>query len=271
MLYAYPKISKCGLGNMLMTWVRAEIFCHKYGARMLAPQFVRLPSFGAILRGDRYLRLYSGNFDFSKSGYITGLKRLMILMSMNRIRERDWNDNCRDAVVVFEGLADGFVPEIVANREYILSRLKIITVRSIEESVNTMDKERYIGVHVRRGDFKQAGVMTDNEWYVRAIKRAREIGGRELPIRIFSDGHLSQLQFVQKAFPNAKIIIMPDAKPLNDIWALSKSTVMVGSSRSSFSMWAVILGQMPSIWARKNAPNVRSLYKYETDLYSVLD
>lgn len=271
MVYAYPKISRCGLGNMLLPWARAEIFCHEYNARMLKPQFVHRPSLGAILRRERYARLYNGNFDFSQGGYISGLKRHLLLLTRMKIDEFELRKLRDGAVVVFEGLRGEF-SQILKSHQLVVDRLMAITHPKILADIRKLkDGGPYIGVHIRRGDFKLAGVMTDDEWYVRAIAKAIEIVGDKLPIRIFSDGHPYQLEFVRKAFPKSNVVIMPDAKPLHDIWALSYSAVMVGSSRSSFSIWAVLLGQMPSIWARQNALPTESLYKDGNSTHIIMD
>ena len=81
-------------------------------------------------------------------------------------------------------------------------------------------------------------------------------------IRIFSDGRRDELSFLAGIdLPDKKRMCVETAsKPLHDIWCLSRSDIMVGSSRSSFSIWAVLLGQMPSIWAKINAPKDKDLY-----------
>lgn len=271
MLYSYPRIGHFGLGNKLFVWARAEASAIEHNAKMLAPSFQQFPSIGAILRRERDMRMYRGNFDYSVSEYVRGVRRLELLAFGKKINECDWRPNMDGCIVCFEGLRPGTISAIQRNHAEIKAGLRRITAKKIHANVDIIASEPFIGVHVRRGDFALAGVQTSDEWYVRAIRHAIEIAGQPLPIRIFSDGTQSQLKFLLDSFRAEKLVIMPPAKPLHDIWALSRSAVMVGSSRSSFSMWAVLLGQMPSVWARENAPRGNDLYLTGTHDIEVVD
>lgn len=259
MLYVNAKMGRCGLGNKLFVWARAEAFAYDTCASMLMPRFWQPPSFGAILRGERCLRTNWGDFDCTHAGYLGCCHSSVIRWRSSAVDEYNWSPSFKDGVVNFFGMGRDSFGDVLRHHEHIVMRLRLITKRSILQDVETIAAVPFIGVHIRRGDFGVAGVMTDDDWYVLAIRRAIDMAGH-LPVRIFSDGHAQELEFVRRAFPNEDVVIMPPAKPMHDIWTLSKSSVMVGSSRSSFSNWAVLLGQMPSIWAAKNAPESASLY-----------
>lgn len=241
MRYVFPNVGRCGLGNMLVPWACAEVYARDNHCRILKPGFERVPRLGPILRGEKYKRLYLGNFDFSKSAYICGIQRLLV-------RLFDWSETKE-----FSGFPADWERIIACNCDYIRQRLWTITSGDIRRRVEGFDQEPYIGVHVRRGDFKQAGVLTDDDWFVRAIEKGKVIDGGNR-IKVFSDAFPEQLEFIGRAFPDDDVRIMPKAKPLEDIWALSNARTLVGSSRSSFSIWAVLLGQMPSLWSPVNAP-----------------
>lgn len=261
-LYCWPDIYRFGLGNKLMVWVRSEVFAHDHNAEMLAPRFVQLPSATALFGGvgARGYRTNLGNFDLTRGGYVSGFRRAWILNTRQIVDEQLWMQDFDDGVVRFAGADnDRSIRMLLSHHDYIYSRLRMITNKGILDFVNKISSEPFIGVHVRRGDFKINGLAISDAWYVRAIGCALDQSGLSL-VRVFSDGLASELSFVAKAFPRCRVVIMPAAKPLSDIWALSESKVMVGSSGSTFSALSVALGQMPSIWHPVNAPRGGDLY-----------
>lgn len=262
MLYAYPDIDRMGLGNKLLVWARAEAFAHDNGAYVLKPNLVQLPSIGALLRNETSLRTNLGNFDFTGTDYISGVRRWMLVRRGRFVDERVWTSDIADCVVHFHGIGNGSFGVILRHHSYIVNRLRAITNKRILQSVEVLASKPFIGVHIRRGDFKQAGVLTSDEWFVTAIKRAVELRPDLDIIRVFSDARKEELGFLASMGlpPSKQVCIECSAKPMHDIWCLSRSSVIVGSSRSSFSMWAVLLGQMPSIWAAHNAPGAKDLY-----------
>lgn len=266
-LYVNPIVGRTGLSNMLFCWARAELYCTFCGAHMLAPQWTNFFRIGPWLRGERDKRYYLNMFTADNA--ITGLKRQWLLRSCAhvqegdlfevdhqeiRLREERLSGAQKGAVIVdCEGMGGLFDP-ILMHQEHIRERLWKITAPAIREAVNHMENRPFIGVHIRRGDFSHIGLAIPDAWYVKAVQQAvdrlshakgGEQSGAPL-IRVFSDACPETLQFLPKAF--AHVEIMPKAPALQDLWALSKASIIVGTSRSTFSMWAVYLGQMPSYW-----------------------
>ena len=262
MLYAYPDICRMGLGNKLLVWARAEAFAADYGARVLKPGFVQFPSIGALLRGETSLRTNFGNFCFKGAGYIAGVRKWLLKKSMHLIDETAWTSEFKHGIVRFHGIGNNSFGVVLRHHEHIKNRLKTITNRSMLNEVEKETTEPFIGVHIRRGDFKQAGVLTPDEWYVTAILKAIELRSELKCIRVYSDGRPDELRFLDelKGRLSKRLVVSDFSTPLHDIWCLSKSTIMIGSSRSSFSIWAVLLGQMQSIWCKENAPRAKDLY-----------
>ena len=261
-LYCWPDIHRFGLGNKLMVWARAEVFANDNGAAMLAPRFVQLPSVTALFGGVgvRGYRTNLGNFDLAHVGYVSGFRRAWVLGTRQIVDELRWTPDFKDGIVRISGADnDRSMRIMLGHRDYICSRLKLITNPRILDFVDEISLEPFVGVHVRRGDFKINGLAISDAWYIRAIGYALEKSGLSL-VRVFSDGLPEEVSFIVKAFPKCRVVIMPKAKPLSDIWALSRSDIVVGSSGSTFSIWAVALGQMPSIWNPVNAPMAEVLY-----------
>lgn len=126
--------------------------------------------------------------------------------------------------------------------------------------LEALPPEPFLGVHVRRGDFRQGGLAIDDAWYIRAVSQALRgafpDGGRP-QIRIFSDAAPQSLRFLAEAFPN--VTIQPKAPALLDLLHLSRCAALVGTSRSTFGMWAAFLGQMPSFWHPVETPPLLSV------------
>jgi hypothetical protein len=250
-LYTNPMVGRTGLGNMLFPWARAEVFCGEQRALMLAPQWVNICRIGPWLRRERDKRYYFSAF--SNAGYIRGLRREYILRAASHADEAAYNapsmsQGTKMQVIDFAGMA-GFFSPLLAHRTYIRERIHAITSEAILKQLDQLPHEPFIGVHIRRGDFQRGGMAIGDEWYACAIDRAiRTVGegARNSPIRIFSDAEPEAMESLCKRFSSATL--MPKAPALLDLLLLSRCEALVGTSRSTFSMWAAFLGQMPSFW-----------------------
>ena len=236
MRYAYPKIERTGLGNMLFPWARAVVYCQHTHTRMIAPKWVHLCRIGTWMRKERDKRFYLNQF--SESNYVTGAQRCLLLCF------------CRNRVRVFSGMK-GFFDSFITERNVVCDELMRIVNPTIKNEVEKIAKDcPYIAVHVRRGDFKTVGISTDDAWYLRAIKTAvsDKVAQGVNTIRVFSDARPAELEFIAEAFPKKEVIVMPNAPAIEDILLLSRAKILVCTPRSTFSMWSVFLGQQPSIW-----------------------
>lgn len=241
MKYAYPKLMRAGLGNKMFQWAQAVAYCHKTGAKMLAPAWAGDFAIGPWLRGERHKRFYG--LQFTNKGYIKGLQRLLSILF------------ARD-VAVFQDMK-GFFEPFLDDQQYVKEELWRILSQGIKTNISSIVKGgKYLAVHIRRGDFSSLGCAFPNDWYVRAIQKAltlNEVSDRKL-IRVFTDGFPDEVEFVAQNFPDEVVKVMPKAPAIQDIVAMSKACALVGSPGSTFSMWAAFLGQMPSIWNKADMP-----------------
>ena len=240
MIYANPIVGRTGLCNMLVPWARAEVFAKKTGAKMFAPRWTNYFRIGHLLRNERN-RYYLN--EFTNNGYVSGLERLAASAWHKHISEDSYLLGMDNVVVDFRGM-DGFMEPFFEEHDYILDRLRSISDPSILKRVENLSQKVYIGVHVRRGDFCNNRLSIDDKWYVEAIREARERAGN-LPVWVFSDAPPRQLWGITSKFDD--ITIMPKMPALQDLLVLSNAKIIVGTSRSSFSYWAIYLGQSPSI------------------------
>ena len=70
----------------------------------------------------------------------------------------------QDCVVIIEGNKEHFYP-ILSKRDLIYQSLIDISSDMVKNSFEKMKQENYIGVHVRRGDFKIVNQMIPIDWY----------------------------------------------------------------------------------------------------------
>ena len=234
--YGYPILPRRGLCNMLFTWARAVVYCHQHNAKMIAPLWARITRVGPWLRGERYKRYYGG--ELTNVGYVTGFKRWWILHFL------------KSSVAEFSGM-DGFFEPFLADQHIVKKELLRIVNPIIRQAVQDIaNSEPYIAVHIRRGDFRNAGLITPDEWYITAIDAALGCADKNMTIRVFTDGYPDEVSFVTRAYSNNNVIVMPNAPAIQDLLAMSNARVIVCSAESTFSMWAVFLGQKPSVWKK---------------------
>lgn len=286
-IYAFPKLGgyECGglrlggggLGNILFPFARCALASKRMNLKRINPSWSAL-HVGPFLRGERDSRFY-GNL-FSNTFGISGVRKSMIMRLGQWVREKDISDleirlkSVRPKVVVFEGLGNLF-NDILRDHRQILGEILAISLPENTAHLTEFDG-RGIGVHVRMGDFGRAPVdgarleMHSNrrvplEWYVAMIRAIRAHACWDLPVHLFSDGHDDELREVL-SLPNVNRRVFNSS--LADLLALSRCGLLIGSSGSTFSMWASYFGRMPVIWyPRLNAPKLYSQSeRFEGDL-----
>ncbi len=247
MIYVYPRLGKSGLGNLLIDWAHAEVFAALHQLPILAPNWTRVTRIGVWMRRERYKRFYG--WCFRNSDFVRGLRRQLVLWMYPRLSvETAIAGNVTRGVVEFTGMVRHFFDGLVGHRAYICKRLLEIVDPKIVQSSRIA--EPFIGVHLRRGDFCCSKLKTSDAWFVAAIQRAcaqPEAAGINV-ICVFSDEYPERLKFLTRAFGEKRVLIMPKSPAIQDILSLSQAKVLVCSPHSTFSMWGVFLGQMPSVW-----------------------
>ncbi len=269
-LFAYPDLPRFGLGNVLIPWARAEVFSHRFGVPILAPQWIQ-PKIGPLLRGERDLRLYLGYFSNTQAGYLRGGRRAALLRSATRYPHTEAAKAVEAAaanptsphVVVFkfpewgDPFFDGDAP---AGRDIIARRLREILAPGMARRLaraRAALPPRYIAMHVRRGDKKvmpkgekkdvyndSIWVMQD-DWYLEVLRHVRRMAGTDLPAVVFSDASDAQLAGILQ---EPAVVRAPKSPSIIDILLLADGAILIGTGTSSFSLWAGLLGEMPSLW-----------------------
>ncbi|MEL6330864.1 MAG: hypothetical protein AAFR38_14530 [Planctomycetota bacterium] len=267
-LFAYPDIPRSGLGNALIPWARAEAFAERSGARILAPRWVQ-PKLGPILRRERDLRLYWGYF--SSDGFVSGRRKRELLRSAVRHEHTDADaaieaaaaDPGTDHLVVFrfpewgDNFFDGDAPH---HRALLARRLPAILapgMRARLERARAALPRDYIAIHVRRGDkkvmsegqqvdlYRESSWVMRDAWYKRALAATREAIGTDAPAVVFSDGSDEQIADILAEPGTTRA---PKSPSIVDILLLAGGKILIGTSNSSFSLWAALIADIPSVW-----------------------
>ena len=258
-LYIYADLPRAGFANMLYPWARAIVLSREKNAKMLAPQWVKFKRIGPWLRREKYKRYYLNMI--TNNGYVKGFKRLFILGFKSRFNE-DEIDGRKDGVCCVHGMGNYF-GDFNKERDFVKAELLKITNPMILSGMKKLPS-KFIGVHIRRGDFATIGFARDNDYYIRAISKAMEQRGMQgAPILVFSDAFPAELEYL-KIFDN--LTIMPKASALQDLLSLASATVLIGTNRSTFSEWALFLGGMRSYWEEDiedTAPD-KNIFDYDT-------
>ena len=259
-VYAYPRLSNGdfllyrvggnGLGNLLFTWARCLADCHRYRWRMIWPIWPSCKPKN-LWKNPYDLRGYNNLFSGIDDG-LHGVQRLVALLLMKRIKEGDPVPSGGRCVVEYRGMKRFFSP-FLDSQQLIASRLWTMTRRQ-HRPVRLFNDRKYVAVHIRCGDFRipREGQISDRNntrlpiaWYVEAIRQVRRQLAYDIPVVVFSDGRESEIRDVLQ-MPH--VTRKNQGSAIYDIWALSQADLIIASG-STFSMWGVFLGQMPSLWA----------------------
>jgi hypothetical protein len=229
---------------------------------MLPPIWLRI-RIGPYLRRERDKRAYF--LLFRGSGIARNIERAACLAGLPQLPEPSTLDTPPSArgVHVFRGIGPSFAP---LRGEHALLRRELRTMLR-PAYVPASQREPFVAVHVRRGDFTAAA--SDRElregrhnyqiattWYVGALRAVRSAIGEDTPAIVFSDGDAAELKDLL-AEPRTRMHAAVSAA--TDLLAMASASALVGSG-SSFSQWASFLGQMPSVWypGQRRAPVIEA-------------
>lgn len=249
-VYVYPKfdsfidigirIGGFGLANCLFVYSRAIVVATENNYPLISPTWERF-GIGQYLRNEKDKRNYLGLFE--KDG-VKGFKKYMLLFfakKNNSISELS-KGKFIPQIIKVEGLSDYFeslIPYHAIIKDRILSYTK-------QKSAIT-SLSNYIGIHVRLGDYTKER-RTSLDWYIKQIEKINMITQGKAKFLLFSDGSDIELKSILEISNVSKCFT---GNALSDILTLSNCSFIIGSD-STFSGWAVFLGQKPAIFKKKH-------------------
>ena len=227
---------------MLNPWARAFLWAKSVGCPMLAPNWVKVMRVGPWLRMEKDKRYYVGQF--INDGYIDGIRKWLIILRYEKIKETDALCGTNEGIVVFSGQGNDLL-DFPHQAQLLKEELNRIAAPTIKSRLRELP-QKFIGVHIRRGDFRSIGQTLPEEYYCVAISRAIKTHG-DVPIIVCSDASGKELSYLRQ-FSN--LHVLKNNPALLDVLTLSRACCLVCTNGSSFSEWSAFLGGMPSIWSR---------------------
>jgi len=252
------RMSGYGLGNCFFCYFHAVILAEKVGATVLYPPWLSL-KIGPMLRGASTKRLYWRMFK-PYPGERYGIAKFFTLLTKYRRRKFVEIGGAADPqlfrsslnVITFDPRKFSF-NGLHAHRETIRKRLLGIVNDPLPPQ-HTWGCGNYMAIHVRLSDFavvdpsviskERANVRIPLSWYAE-ITAALRVQYPEKQIYLFSDGKEDEL----KPLLELGAELYQSGSDMTDLLAMAGAALVVGSN-STYSRWAVFLGDMPSIWLK---------------------
>jgi hypothetical protein len=232
------RLGGAGLGNSLLILARAVILAKQYNAELINPDWISI-KLGPILRNERDKRLYR---HFFKPMGITGVKKARIRLFSPKVNEEQLKAgegvNGTVIVVGLNNYFDDIRHERLLVCNYILANIHRKNAAEIEGFTG-----HCIGVHIRMGDLNPQW-RVPLEWFAAMITKIRSFLHEHVQVCVFSDGDEHELTPVTR-LPHVQRICFQNA--LTELICLSKCQLILASN-STFSAWAVFLGNKPSVW-----------------------
>ncbi len=243
MTYCQAILPRAGLGNKLFPWARCKLFSHLHGIPMLTPVWAQF-KIGQFLRKETDLRLYTNLFHPAPSE-IRGARAFWIpLLTPGekepedfRVYEKRPSGNRVVRFSTYGYYFSGLDPW----RELLLQEILSITNRKWLGQVDSYGPCP-LAIHVRRGDYRPPHAAPIS-WFVQTLRRIRAFAGRRTEARVFSDGHDDQLK---ELLAEENVTLVRTGSAIADMLVMSKAKVLIASA-SSFSAWAVFLGNLSAV------------------------
>lgn len=259
----HASVGRTGLGNMLFSWARAEVFSQRFRVPMLRPQWTQ-PKLGPILRGESDFRYYAGLFD--GRDYVRGPRRLLALLQRRRVDGATIGidgdpsalpASCDGALVVFRGWQGWFRDDLHPHRELVRRRLESILTDRVRREIDSFPGPIEVAIHARRGDMRTlvppghempGDNVVESEYYFLSVLRGiRREAGRCVPAWVFTDAREGELGDLRR---EDGVRFAGGRSAVADMLLMSGASLLIASSASSFSAWASYLGAVPTVWHR---------------------
>lgn len=233
-----------GLGNLLFPISRAVVGAEHYGGIFVYPT-MRQVKIGTYLRRERDRRTYG---DVLRPRTRTEWLHWLAAQLPPKVTESDF-DGTRDATICYFGHGRHF-HDLQGYDRIIRSWIETHAYGSISTNSGRYD----IAMHVRLGDFADTTADHDGhnvkqplDWYRTAYHKSCNLLGVPVgrpKVVLFTDGEPSQ---VAQELGIVNLEVDSSRNALQSILRMSKADMLIGS-RSTFSMWAAFLGNVPTIW-----------------------
>ena len=236
-----------GLGNSLLIWSKAKVYSKKYNLKFIEPRWNNL-------KIRNIFNMKYGNYSecFIKNNF--SLKEIKIIFGTKKINEKYFfkkilNEKKDDKKLLVIDNHDTFFEPLKNHRQFIKESI----IKNLNNNFMSFENQNYknvVGMHIRRNDFVKESNMhssqTPLDWFIQIKNKLDEIFDRSLKFHIFTD---SENYFeLSKILELERVELKKYKSDIEDMFALSKSKIIVGSKNSTFSHWSSFLEEKPTIW-----------------------
>ncbi len=264
-----------GLGNELIPWAKAWIFAQEASAMCMPPAWGSNPrEYWRYFKSPRWDSLVHravskvvptisfAQSDFDAIGLTDFREASRRFIELHNLDIKSfWNVEITGLWGAFEGLRP--------SRSFLLSRLLSTThtIQNIYRIKQNIDNQKlFVGLHVRMGDFSKSNLYSYQssvnmswpiEWWVNIIERLNNcFGASNINFLLASNGSLNELSPLL-SHDNVLFTSSLPYSDISDLLTLSECDLICGSL-SSFSMWAIFLGNAFSLWFDENFERIDS-------------
>lgn len=240
------RIGGPGLANLLWLWAKCIVFNHLTGAAVVWPQWNQLKP-RALLRGELSMGWYWGFFKKPEAGYIfykdrASLWRLSGDLLLKKILQGEEIKIEEGTHYMMSDISDPFTS--MFEYDYLIRNAWLEMIDKARKP-NLIYNKPSLAIHLRRGDFRIAGLASDLEITKKILKNICH-NFSDYHIYLMTDADAKDYEF-WRIIPE-KIKNSTTGHTLLDLIVLSRADYLVGTANSSYSRFAAFLGGMPVIW-----------------------
>jgi hypothetical protein len=243
-------LPNAGFGNKLFVWARCMVFAQLNGlsASVIGWNY---PKIGPILRRERRDIFYGQHLNTpALSGRICALLKSFCMDRRYEpaIQRSNLEKNTAYIFTHIPHWSDCF-GSIHVMRSFVVHAFSQLVSPSLLGEIDHFPPP-LIGVHVRRGDFRElvegekfaemGGVRTPPEYFATIITNMRACAGWLVPVTLFSDGSDAELR---PLLALEKVHRAPAMVDVGHLALMAQAQVIVASAGSTFSMWAGFLSE----------------------------
>ena len=230
-------LPRAGLANRLLVWGRAAVYAQRHGLPLFVQGWGHI-HIGPLLRREKSIRYY-GTF-FKCPNYVQGiirLKKTKIFQTQKVIVEHAFDQPPPEDAqcLVFNAVPSkvDYFRDLRGHEDF-LSKAFTGMIRERWFHQLPLKTAPFVALHVRRGDFRTAGIELSSEsYFASTLSRLRTATGIKEAI-VFTDARPDQLSELSE-LPN--VSFAEHNNEILDFLDMSRADIIVTSLRSTFGYW----------------------------------
>lgn len=253
----FAMLPRAGLANRLLVWAKAAVFADINHLPLYVHGWNHI-HLGPIIRREKSARYYGSFFENPKNASFH--------FFVNRLLHQERLQYEPTIEVVDTRIKNSFVFSVVPHKSDYFKALRghedflracfFDMIRKKWRDRSPAHTEPFIALHVRRGDFINAGfTLASEKYFVDTLTRVRQASGIEQAF-VFSDATPEQLPLLSKS----KHVEFCDlGNEILDLQMMAQSAVLLTSLQSTFGYWAGFVSDAAIILdPRHNFGRIRS-------------